>query len=118
MKQRTKLKKAISIIILFLMIFNFIDLIIGKSSVFAANTDGLTQIPKFDNSSQSDGLYDDGKLYKVDGKVYSIYYENGKAYGLEYKRTTGDLTTEDEYYDPTNEDKAKELNIEIINFHL
>ena len=113
MKQRTKLKKAISIIILFLMIFNFIDLIIGKSSVFASNTDGLTQISKLDNSSQPNGLYDDGKLYKIDGKVYSIYYENGKAYGLEYKKEMGYKGDGDksEYYYPTNEDKAKELNM-------
>lgn len=117
MKQRTKLKKAISIIILFLMIFNFIDLIIGKSSVFAANTDGLTQISKLDNSSQSDGLYDDGKLYKIDGKVYSIYYENGKAYGLTYHQEESGSNvgnygaTHEDYFLPDDEEIAKKFDM-------
>lgn len=111
MKQRTKLKKVISIIILFLILFNFIDLIIGKSSVFATVVD----LPAYDDSSKKEGdLYDNGELQQIDGKVYGIYYDNdGKAHGLEYStsepmehegRTTVKCT-------PTDVDVAGKYNL-------
>lgn len=111
MKQRTKLKKAISIIILFLMIFNFIDLIIGKSSVFATVVD----LPAYDDSSKKEGdLYDNGELQQIDGKAYGVYYDNdGKAHGLEYSASEpmkheGRLTVK---CTPTDMDIAEKYNL-------
>ncbi len=111
MKQRTKLKKAISIIILFLMIFNFIDLIIGKSSVFATVVD----LPAYDDSSKKEGdLYDNGELQQINGKAYGVYYDNdGKAHGLEYSASEpmkheGRLTVK---CTPTDMDIAEKYNL-------
>lgn len=121
MNRKTKLKKGICIILLFLILFNFIDLIIVKNSVFAANMDGLDYLYDINqNDNIQDGPYDNGKVYIINGKRYGLYAQDGKMYGLEYQLpsngaeagvTVGVDGSQTYIYEPVDKAKAKELGM-------
>lgn len=134
MNTKKKLKKIITYILLFLTIFNFIDLTIGKNCSYAAEMSveealaKCTRLETLDDKNAQDGqlIKNNKNLFQLNDKIYVVYMKDGKAYGLEYTKgktydsRTNPISSGGAYipsmgtiteYDTTDKDVSKALGL-------